>query len=54
MSGERRFLSCGILRWTSIDFSEEHVATIFRVEEYAKQKTGVNHVANTALKLEVA
>jgi hypothetical protein len=29
------------VRWKSTDVAEEHVASIFRVEEWAKQETGL-------------
>jgi hypothetical protein len=35
----------------STDVSEEHVASIFRIDEQAKKEIGVKRVANTAFSL---
>jgi hypothetical protein len=37
-----------VVRGKSTDVSEEHVAFIFMVEEYAKQETSVNQMASIA------
>jgi hypothetical protein len=51
---EELFLTLGIQRcvvhWKSADVSEEHVASIFRFEELAKQETNMKQVGSRALK----
>jgi hypothetical protein len=37
-----------VVRWKSTDVSREHVAFIFRVEEWAKQETSTKQVPNKA------
>jgi hypothetical protein len=36
-----------------MDISEEHVASIFRVEEYTKEGTSVKHAAGNGFEVEV-
>jgi hypothetical protein len=35
-----------VVRWKSTDVSEEHLASIFRIEVYVKQETSVNSTAD--------
>jgi hypothetical protein len=40
-----------VVRWKSTEVSEEYVATIFRIEEYAKQEISIKQKASRALLL---